>query len=58
VVKAADEHGRITVPLRIEWTETQATCNGGQANRLNAYMSLKSAKIFRAQSLTDEARGG
>jgi len=58
VVKAADEHGRITVPLRIGWTETQATCNGGQAHRLNAYMNLKNAKIFRAQSLTDQARGG
>lgn len=53
VIKAADEQGRITVPLRIDWTETQATCNGGQAERLNAYIPMKTAKIFQTQSLTD-----
>ena len=58
VIKAADEYGQIRVPLRIDWTETQATCNGGQVERLNAYMSLHHARIFQTKSLTEDGEGG
>lgn len=57
VVKAADEQGNITVPLRLDWTETKASCNGGQAERLNAYVKLQNAKIYETNCLTRKARG-
>jgi hypothetical protein len=36
----ADSEGRKVVELDRRRTLTQATCNGGQANRVNAYLSL------------------
>jgi hypothetical protein len=38
--KICDMSGNLLVNLEAKVTETQATCNGGQANRYNAYLSL------------------
>jgi hypothetical protein len=46
LVKLTDEHGNIVAPMRLEVTETQATCNGGTALRTNAYVSVEGAKVY------------
>ena len=35
------------VPIRKERTETQATVNGGKANRLNGYVGMATADVLR-----------
>lgn len=44
--KICDAAGNFLVPLECKVTETQATCNGGQAMRYNAYLSLKEMKTL------------
>ena len=46
LVKLTDEHGNIVAPMRLEVTETKATCNGGTALRTNAYVSVEGAKVY------------
>ena len=46
LVMIADEAGDICVPMRVVRTKTQATCNGGTANRVNAYINMDSARKF------------
>jgi len=43
-----DDNGLITCKYRTARTTTQATCNGGTANRLNAFISMKNAKVYLA----------
>lgn len=47
LVKLTDDHGNIVAPVRLGVTETRATCNGGVANRTNAYINMSRAKVFR-----------
>lgn len=42
--KVADSGGRWLVPFVQERTATQATCNGGTATRVNAYVGLESMR--------------
>lgn len=44
-----DKDGRILCDYRTAQTETQATCNGGKANRVNAFIKMHSARIYREQ---------
>jgi len=46
-IKIADEHGEACVPFRVDRTQTQKTCNGGQVVRVNAYINMASAKVFQ-----------
>jgi hypothetical protein len=39
----------ITVPYRVESSETQATVNGGKAMRMNAYIDMKAATVLRGR---------
>lgn len=45
-VRIADEQGNFLPKIRLERTETQATTNGGQTTRTNAYISMATAKEF------------
>lgn len=44
--KICDKDGNFLVPLEGKTTKTQATCNGGQANRYNAYLSLSDMTVI------------
>ena len=46
VQKITDETGRLLVPMRLETTTTQATINGGQAKRTNAFIDMKKAMVI------------
>jgi hypothetical protein len=46
LVTIADEIGELCVPIRVVRSKTQATCNGGTANRVNAYVNMDSARKF------------
>jgi Holliday junction resolvase len=46
VKRLADEDGQLLAKMRIERTQTQATCNGGQKIRTNAYIDMKGAKVY------------
>jgi hypothetical protein len=46
LIKLADDHGNIVAPMRLKVTETQANCNGGHAERTNAYICMKEAKVY------------
>ena len=46
-VKIANRRGEIVARLRVEETVTRATCNGGEAKRVNAFVDMKEAKIWR-----------
>ena len=46
LVKITDEIGELCVPIRVVRSKTQATCNGGSANRVNAYVNMDSARKF------------
>ena len=48
VIRISDVNGDVVVPFRVVRSKTQATCNGGTANRINAYISMDSAKIYTA----------
>ena len=47
VVKITRESGDVCCKLRTEVTQTKATTNGGIANRLNAFICMKSAKVMK-----------
>lgn len=47
VVQLTDKNGIITCKYRTAHTETQRTINGDVANRLNAFINVASAKIYR-----------
>lgn len=42
-----DEHGNCEAPMRLEVTETQATCNGGVARRTNAFINMQPAMRYQ-----------
>jgi hypothetical protein len=42
----SDSTGKITATYEARRTKTQATCNGGEANRVNAFLNLDSATIY------------
>lgn len=42
-IRLADEDGQFLPPMREQWTLTQATCNGGQIERLNTYVDMSLA---------------
>lgn len=46
-VVIADHTGRIVVAERREQSRTQATVNGGIATRMNSYVSMESATVYR-----------
>jgi hypothetical protein len=46
-VRISDSSGVIAVPIRLETTTTQATINGGLANRTNAFIDMKTAKSYK-----------
>jgi hypothetical protein len=48
LVKLTDDHGNIVAPVRLEVTDTQATCNGGHAKRTNAYINMANAHVYRS----------
>ena len=50
-VRLTGNDGTITCSYRVESTVSQATCNGGQAYRKNAFISVVSAKIYRGNKL-------
>ena len=47
VLRLTDAEGQFLVPYRTERTVTQKTVNGGTAQRLNAYLSMKTAAVYR-----------
>jgi hypothetical protein len=48
--KISDNDGLLVTDIRLSTTSTQATINGGKAMRVNAYISMKKAKIFNLES--------
>jgi hypothetical protein len=46
----SDEHGQITGCFHVQRSETQATCNGGIANRENAYLRLSEMRFVVEQT--------
>lgn len=46
-VQIANWRGEIVAKMKTEVTETQATCNGGKASRLNAFIDMTEADIWR-----------
>lgn len=47
MVKICDESGALCCDYYREETETQATCNGGTATRVNAFIKMDNAKAYR-----------
>jgi len=47
VLRLMDDTGRMLVPYRSEETVTQRTINGGSARRVNAFISMKKAAVYR-----------
>lgn len=45
-IRVSDSIGNVVAPIRLETTVTQATINGGSANRTNAFVNMESAKIY------------
>lgn len=43
--KVCDEQGNLVVSLEACVSQTQATCNGGQVDRYNAYLSMAEAEV-------------
>lgn len=43
--KVCDERGNLVASLEARVSQTQATCNGGQADRYNAYLSMREAEV-------------
>lgn len=46
LIKITDSNGEFCVPIRITRSKTQATCNGGTANRVNAYIDMEYSRIY------------
>jgi hypothetical protein len=53
LVRKLAEDGEFVVPMRIANTNTQATINGGIANRCNAYIDMTGAKTKRYEKMFD-----
>jgi len=53
LVRKLAEDGEFVVPMRIDNTSTQATINGGIANRCNAYIDMTGAKTNRYEKMFD-----
>jgi len=47
MVKVTEESGLPCRKYRMEETWTQATCNGGKALRVNAFIDMEDAKIYK-----------
>lgn len=47
VTQLTNRAGLITCNPRIQRTTTQATCNGGKADRQNAFIDMRNASIYR-----------
>lgn len=47
--KLTGETGRICCHFRTEQTETKATCNGGKAVRVNAYIDMRNAYVLKGK---------
>lgn len=54
-VRIAEASGLLVAPIRLQATETQATCNGGRALRTNAYIDMRGARVFPIDQPTEEA---
>lgn len=48
VIKICDPSGAIIPPIRFDRCETQATCNGGTAWRVNAFVQMRGSTEYRA----------
>lgn len=46
-IRLTDANGLIVCSHHEKRTQTQATCNGGTATRLNSFIDVRNAKIFR-----------
>lgn len=46
-IKICDENGELAQQIIVKRTATQATVNGGQAMRVNAYIPMHTAKVYR-----------
>lgn len=46
-VQISDKDGNIVCDSRSDETQTQATCNGGRAVRLNKFIDMTCARIYR-----------
>lgn len=46
VQRICSPDGLLSAPIRLATTETQATCNGGKATRVNGYISMRNARRF------------
>jgi hypothetical protein len=53
LVRKLAEDGEFVVPMRIANTNTQATINGGVANRCNAYIDMTGTKTKRYEKSVD-----
>lgn len=53
VQRISDKDGNFTAAFRCEVTQTQATCNGGVANRANAYINMAQSKKYRNELSTE-----
>lgn len=47
VKKLAFPDGKLSSEIRLSTTETQATINGGLANRTNAFILMRDAKVYK-----------
>ena len=46
IQRISNHDGRLATQIRLQTTKTQATINGGLAVRTNAYINMKSSKIY------------
>ena len=47
VTRLINDRGEVVAPMRLDRTQTQATINGGQVVRTNAYIKITGAKELR-----------
>jgi hypothetical protein len=47
VQRLTDDDGQFFNVLRTEKTKTQATCNGGEAERVNAFINMTNARVIK-----------
>lgn len=52
-IRVSDSSGNVVAPIRLETTTTQATINGGSANRTNAFVNMKEARIYSIRQYVD-----
>ncbi len=46
LIAITDKTGEMVAPIRVERTKTQATCNGGTASRVNAFIDMGKARKY------------